>query len=328
MTSSNPDHYEVLGVAPDATADEIEQAYRRLASEYDAAPDKSPDANERFREVRSAYDVLSDRQLRALYDIRWEALSSTKRRSTIPAAPAWLAGTHAGIPRVPWGIPAILAALLIPMLLWVSSLVAAAVQGAPEDLSDGEIILGIMLNVLILDGLFVAAPAAFCLWRYRLGWGALGLRPVAKSYYWIPPVAATAAFVGTVVYLAVISAFGLTAEQDVDDLFDSTVVLPLAGVALVIVAPLAEEIFFRGFVFSGLVRPIGLFGAMAVSGLLFATFHVTDAGSALLVPPFAVIGFGFAWIYYKTGSLWMSIGTHFIFNLVAFALQAIATTTS
>lgn len=323
MTSLSPDHYQVLGVSPDATFDEIEKAYRRLALEY-----KSTDANERLQEIRSAYDVLSDRQLRALYDIRWEALSSTQRRPIAPQAPAWLAGAHAGIPRVPWGIPAILIALVVPLLLWVSSLIASAVQGTPDDLSDGEIILGIILNVLILDGLFVAAPAAFCFWRYRLGWGALGLRPVPKGYYWIPPVAAGAAFVGTVVYLAVLSAFGLTAEQDIQDLFDSSVVLPLAGVATVIVAPLAEEIFFRGFVFPGLVRPIGLFGAMALSGLFFATFHVTDAGSALLVPPFAVIGFGFAWLYYKTGSLWTSIGTHVIFNLVAFVLQAIATTTS
>lgn len=328
MTSSSPDHYEALRVSPDATPDEIEQAYRRLASWYDAEPDKSTDANERIQQIRSAYDVLSDPQLRALYDIRWEALSSTQRRPIAPESPIRPAGSHAGIPPVPWGIPAILAALILPMLLWVSSLIASAVQEAPDNLSDGEIILGIILNVLILDGIFVAAPAAFCFWRYRLSWSALGLRPVARDVYWIPPVAAATAFFGTVIYLAVLSAFGLTAEQDIEDLFDSTIVLPLAGVATVIVAPLAEELFFRGFVFPGLVRPIGLFGAMAASGLIFSTFHVTDAGSALLVPPFALIGFGFAWIYYKTGSLWMSIGTHFIFNLVSFVLQAIATTTS
>jgi membrane protease YdiL (CAAX protease family) len=56
-------------------------------------------------------------------------------------------------------------------------------------------------------------------------------------------------------------------------------------------------------------------------------FHVQDGSSALIVPAFAAIGAGFAWIYYKTGSLWQSIATHFLFNLTSFVLLAIASAT-
>lgn len=63
------DYYDVLGVAPGATAEEIKQAYRRLARE--SHPDRNPDdpaAEERFKAAAAAYEVLSDPERRANYD--------------------------------------------------------------------------------------------------------------------------------------------------------------------------------------------------------------------------------------------------------------------
>ncbi|MXZ95908.1 MAG: molecular chaperone DnaJ [Acidimicrobiaceae bacterium] len=63
------DHYETLGVERDATDEELKRAYRKMARQYhpDANPD-DPTAETRFKEVRAAYEVLSDPERRSLYD--------------------------------------------------------------------------------------------------------------------------------------------------------------------------------------------------------------------------------------------------------------------
>ena len=62
------DYYEVMGVGRDASADEIKRAYRRLARKYHPDVSKEPNAEERFKEIGEANEVLHDPEKRAAYD--------------------------------------------------------------------------------------------------------------------------------------------------------------------------------------------------------------------------------------------------------------------
>jgi curved DNA-binding protein len=70
------DYYKTLGVARDASADDIKRAYRKLARKYHPDVSKEPNAESRFKDVAEAYEVLKDADKRAAYDqlgSNWQA---------------------------------------------------------------------------------------------------------------------------------------------------------------------------------------------------------------------------------------------------------------
>lgn len=70
MAETKRDYYEVLGVQKNATDEELKKAYRKLAKQYhpDANPNNKEEAEKKFKEVNEAYEVLSDKQKRSMYD--------------------------------------------------------------------------------------------------------------------------------------------------------------------------------------------------------------------------------------------------------------------
>jgi hypothetical protein len=105
-------------------------------------------------------------------------------------------------------------------------------------------------------------------------------------------------------------------DQEVLPPDPGTVDVSLVGVAVVLAAPVAEELFFRGLLFGGLRRRFGFRAAALISAAVFAAFHVLP----LLMPLLFVVGLGLAWVYERRGSLLPAMAAHAAFNVIGYAL--------
>jgi membrane protease YdiL (CAAX protease family) len=146
--------------------------------------------------------------------------------------------------------------------------------------------------------------------------GELGLRRFARSALGLAAVAYVAYLIFAVIY----SAFVHPEQEDITrDLgFDEGGIGAfVAGALIVAVAPLSEEIFFRGFMFGGLRRRLPMWAAAVIAGAVFGLLHYTGPDSIGVVPQLAVLGVLLAWLYERTGSLWPPIILHVANNGLA-----------
>ena len=99
---------------------------------------------------------------------------------------------------------------------------------------------------------------------------------------------------------------------------ESAALLVLSAGLTCVVAPIAEEFLFRGFMFTALRGWCGTIAAAAITGVLFGGVHVGSAPALDLVP-LAALGFGLCLVYRYTGSLYPCIAAHSLNNSIAFA---------
>ena len=226
-------------------------------------------------------------------------------------------------PRWPvWYAPAgFLAGFAITLLVSVIAGVVAAALGADVD---EEIPPGLVVVLTLLQGVILAGTAIFLAsrtgrpraWHFglrrarfwpSLGWAALGLG---------------AFFVFVIVYTAIFTPEG---EQSVtEDLGadESTLALVAAGFVVIVVAPVAEEFFFRGFFYRALRSRLGVLAAAAIDGLVFGLIHFTGSDTLELLPILGALGFVFCLVYERTRTLYTVIGLHAFNNSIAYGVEA------
>ena len=182
-------------------------------------------------------------------------------------------------------------------------------------LSDTLGAIALLVLALLQDGVFVGAAVLFAGFsRAPRAWH-FGVR---ATPFW-PTVGWTllvfALMLG--VEVGVIELLGVD-ETDFEELGDLS---PLAGIAIAIVvvvlAPVAEEIFFRAFFYRALRTKLRVWSASLITGSVFASVHVQYYGEPVLLLVIAAFGIGQCLLYERTGSLFAVIATHAAFNMVA-----------
>lgn len=237
---------------------------------------------------------------------------------------------------VPWTTQQTLRGILFTLIPWVVfalilSIFNTSSTGSPRPLPlqiDLENAIITFVFSSLVEGAFLIAPFHFALrafqsvpHRLRLALNALGFRkfPVWETLGWL-----VVFFIGLVVvnagYVYLIHLFHLNLLPNDQRILNQGKTSPLTTyatlIASVLVAPFCEEIFFRGFVFMGLLRSMPLGGAIVLSALIFAVAHA-DAGSFLVL---FVIGLALAFLRWRTRSIWPGMALHFLNNFVG-ALQ-------
>lgn len=206
----------------------------------------------------------------------------------------------------------------------LGGVVLAAALALAMDEFGAPTALAVSAAALISGGAMIGAVSVFGLAKYRLSWDAVGWRrPADARHWWLVPAALGASVSFAAVYA--LSARALGADFLVPDappagLFGAGWTALAPAFAVVVWTPLAEETFFRGFLFAGLAAKLGLWGGIAAGSAIFALSHAT-IGSFV---PIMVAGALFAWIYHKSGSLWLPTLAHASQNLLAFLAAVFA----
>jgi len=180
----------------------------------------------------------------------------------------------------------------------------------------------LVLAMLAIQAIVVlVAVRAVILRRHGLSWRDLGLRRVSSNWY---SRAVLLAIMLVPVAVLINAWLGRLAGAPIENP-QLYAVAPIGfswgafaamSVMAGVVAPLAEEIAFRGLVFAWLRVRVGVLPGALLSAVAFASLH----GVPALIPALTVIGFALALIYQRSGSLWPAVIAHGVFNTIMIAM--------
>ena len=231
--------------------------------------------------------------------------------------------------RVPFSVADAFIALLIYFLgqLVIGvlvGLVLAVVTGSATGSSTPLLIATVVSQVV---GLLLAL--GYLALRHRLSWRVLGpVRPGVVPVLLGLAVGVVGTIVAYTINAAVTFVFELEApveQQLLDDVLAGGATSVVVVLAAVVMAPIAEEMLFRGLLFQSLRRRLGLWFAAVTSAAVFCLVHVEIIVSQpLALTGLFVLAIVLAWSFHRTGSLVVPIIAHATFNGISLGMVVVA----
>src|SRR5689334_7462063 len=229
---------------------------------------------------------------------------------------------------VPWPIWTAPAAVLVGLVVGVFGSVVVAGIGAAAGGSKNSPAVN-LISDLVFDVGFVLTALYFASIRRRPRPEDFGYHRIALS---LGVGACLAGGIGyyivTAVYQSLVHLHGSDKLPQSLGVGSSTAALAAAAVFVCVVAPIAEEFFFRGFIFGALRRwhvvlggrDIGTWLAAAITGILFGIAHTGSASSQYLIP-LGFLGFVLCLVRWRTRSLYPCMALHSINNSLALGVN-------
>ncbi len=205
----------------------------------------------------------------------------------------------------------VLASIAYAVIAGIAGLTAAEAEDAPGPVLGATFFQDALLigGAVLVVGLAVKGGAAAALGLRRTAfWPAVGWAAVVLGTFWLTS--------GLLVAI-----FGEPPDQEItEEIKSEDGALALAGYIGItcLIAPIAEEVFFRGFLFPVLRARVGIAWGVLVTAALFSVVHAIGSPPEALVVLF-VLGAGLCLLYLRTGSLLPCIGLHALNNAISFA---------
>ena len=173
-----------------------------------------------------------------------------------------------------------------------------------------------LLESAILSGLPVGVSWLYISRRHDRSFRKLGFAWPATAFAFAIAIGAwVLAYIGAITWSLLVADIEAISPPD-----NTTVIFEIAGGSIALAwllaglwGPVAEEIFFRGFLLGGLRSRLSAWPAILISSGVFALFHISPG---LYVPTF-LMGVAVGWVYLKTRSIWPSIFVHALHNSLA-----------
>ena len=231
-----------------------------------------------------------------------------------PPGPAAPPGSR--LPAARWGPGRAFGGLGFLLVLVVGlALLVSAFDPEIESLGAQVTLQALLATSLVATAFMFASPGL----RGFAARQVLGLRGPLRNPVWL----SVATYFG---YVACAIGISLLISPEQEDITrelggdSGTLGTVIAGILIVVVAPISQEVFFRGFLYRGMRNGMPLVVAALLASGIWGLFHYTGPDTWGVVLQITVFGLWLTWLYERTGSIYPTIAVHTVNNAIAFTI--------
>lgn len=226
--------------------------------------------------------------------------------------------------QAPWGFKDLIIISLFAAILLLAYVGGLYFFNTKNYLRTGDLKSLYLIGILVFQWLMFLLPLIiFTARKYKLKWQHFGFVRVGILKTLGLVIGSYFLYIGITLIISLISIYnnikipGYQIQESVLPLFGTDILgLIVAGIAIVLLAPLIEEILFRGFLLRTLSNKIGVIWGSIVSALVFALLHVPWQS----IIPIFILGLILNSIVIRSKSLWPAIGFHILNNSITFTI--------